>query len=163
VCISFVASHPTAQSMRAPALDRGVRLTEASPTMSSPYDDGSAWSSLHEMALIYLALLHSSDHDLRSDSVELTREVLLDWFPDVDEQRLNHVIHDALLVEVSTLGDEMLTTAVEALRQSMPRDERIAVLSDLADVAMSDGFVVPDEASFIERLAQDWDIERDVQ
>jgi uncharacterized tellurite resistance protein B-like protein len=115
------------------------------------------------MALIYLALLHSSDHDLRSDSVELTREVLLDWFPDVDEQRLNHVIHDALLVEVSTLGDEMLTTAVEALRQSMPRDERIAVLSDLADVAMSDGFVVPDEASFIERLAQDWDIERDVQ
>jgi len=45
----------------------------------------------------------------------------------------------------------------------MPRDERIAVLSDLADVAMSDGFVVPDEASFIERLAQDWDIERDVQ
>lgn len=131
--------------------------------MPSPYDDGSAWSPLHEMALIYLALLHSSDHDLRTDSVALTRDVLLDWFPDVDEERLDHVIQDALLVEVSTLGDEMLNTAVEALRQSMPRDERIAVLSDLADVAMSDGFVVPDEASFIERLAQDWDIERDVQ
>ena len=115
------------------------------------------------MALIYLALLHSSDHDLRSDSVDLTRDVLLDWFPEVDDQRLERVIQDALLVEVSTLGDEMLSTAVEALRQSMPRDERIAVLSDLADVAMADGFVVPDEASFIERLAQDWDIERDVQ
>lgn len=131
--------------------------------MPTPYDDGSAWSALHEMALIYLTLLNSSDDDPRSDRVALTRDLLLDWFPDVEEQRLDRAIRDALLMRVGALGDEMLSTAVEALRQSMPRDQRIAVLSDLADVAMADGVVVPGEASFIERLAQQWDIERDVQ
>ena len=131
--------------------------------MPAPYDDESAWSTLHEMALIYLALLNSSDDDLRQDSMSMTRDLLLDWFPDVDEQRLDRVIQEALLLQLSPSSDHMLTTAVEALRQSMPRDQRIAVLSDLADVAMADGFVIPDEASFIERLAQEWDIERDVQ
>lgn len=131
--------------------------------MSAPYDDKSAWSPLHEMALIYLALLNSSDDDLRSDSVAVTRDLLRSWFPDIDDQRLDQVIEDVLLIQLSTLSDRMLSTAVESLRQSMPRDQRIAVLSELADVAMADGFVIPDEASFIERLAQEWDIERDVQ
>lgn len=153
-----------AQPQIVPVVIGGAILArEASDGMPVPYDDGSAWSSLHEMALIYLALLHSSDDDLRADSVAMTRELLLDWFPDVEEQRLHRVIHDALLVQIGTEGDAMLNAAVEALRQSMPRDQRIAVLSDLADVAMADGFVIPDEASFIERLAQEWDIERDVQ
>jgi uncharacterized tellurite resistance protein B-like protein len=131
--------------------------------MTAPYDDKSAWSSLHEMALIYLALLNSSDNDLRSDSVPVTRDLLRSWFPDIDDQRLDQVIQDVLLIQLSTLSDRMLSAAVESLRQSMPRDQRIAVLSELADVAMADGFVIPDEASFIERLAQEWDIERDVQ
>lgn len=131
--------------------------------MYTPYDDGSAWSALHEMALIYLALLYSSERDLRTDSTAMTHDLLVTWFPDVGERRLDRVIQEALLVHVSEFGDQMLTTAVESLHQSMPRDQRIAVLSDLADIAMADGFVVPDEASFIERLAQEWDIERDVQ
>lgn len=131
--------------------------------MHPPYDDGSAWSPLHEMALIYLALLNSSDDDLRTDSADMTHDLLVTWFPDVNDQRLERVIREALLVHVSQSGDQMLATAVESLHQSMPRDQRIAVLSDLADIAMADGLVVPDEASFIERLAQEWDIERDVQ
>ena len=131
--------------------------------MHSPYDDGSAWNSLHEMALIYLSLLHSSEEDFRTERTELTRDLLVTWFPDVDDERLDRVIHRALLVHISEAGDQMLATAVESLRQSMPRDQRIAVLSELADIAMADGLVVPDEASFIERLAQEWDIERDVQ
>lgn len=131
--------------------------------MHSPYDDGSAWSSLHEMALIYLSLLNRSEDDLRSDNAVRTRDLLETWFPDVDGRRLDCVIQEAVLVHISEMGDHMLAAAVESLRQSMPRDQRIAVLSDLADIAMADGLIVPDEASFIERLAQEWDIERDVQ
>lgn len=132
--------------------------------MHSPYDDGSAWSSLHEMALLYLTLLYSADDDPRTETgAAMTRDLLLTWFPDVDARRLDRIIQQALLVHVGEAGDQMLAAAVESLHQTMPRDQRIAVLSDLADIAMSDGFVVPDEASFIERLAQEWDIERDVQ
>lgn len=118
---------------------------------------------MHEMALIYLTLLNSSDDQVRRDSVAMTRDLLLDWYPDVEKGRLDQVIREALLLQLGPASEQMLTTAVEALRQSLPRDQRIAVLSDLADVAMADGFVIPDEASFIERLAQEWDIERDVQ
>lgn len=131
--------------------------------MTLSYDDGSAWSSLHEMALLYLTLLHSTSEEDQADHVATARDLLLTWFPDLDDRRLERVIQQALLVHVGEAGDRMLATAVESLRQSMPRDQRIAVLSDLADLAMADGFVVPDEASFIERLAQEWDIERDVQ
>jgi len=130
--------------------------------MPAPYDEP-AWSSMHEMALIYLTLLNSSDDQVRRDSVAMTRDLLLDWYPDVEKGRLDQVIREALLLQLGPASEQMLTTAVEALRQSLPRDQRIAVLSDLADVAMADGFVIPDEASFIERLAQEWDIERDVQ
>lgn len=131
--------------------------------MHSPYDDGSAWSSLHEMALIYLTLLHSAEATSQADRADTARELLLSWFPDVDDRRLDRVIQQAMLVHIGEAGDQMLTAAVESLHQTMPRDQRIAVLSDLADIAMADGFVVPDEVSFIERLAQEWDIERDVQ
>lgn len=115
------------------------------------------------MALLYLALLSNSEEDLRTDRAGVTQDLLGTWFPDVDDRRLRRVIQEALLAHVSEAGDQMLAATVESLHQSMPRDQRIAVLSDLADIAMADGFVVPGEASFIERLAQEWDIERDVQ
>lgn len=136
--------------------------------MQTPIDDGSDWSALHELSLVYLTLVYHPGRarfpeEARSEGRTLVHETLRMWYPDASDERINRALQEALLVHISPMREQMLAIAVNSLRQSMPRDQRIAVLSDLADLAMEEGFVVPDEASFIERLARDWDIERDVQ
>jgi uncharacterized tellurite resistance protein B-like protein len=37
----------------------------------------------------------------------------------------------------------------------------MAVLSDLVELALAEGFIVPAEAAFIQRLAHAWDIEQE--
>lgn len=126
-------------------------------------DDGSDWSSLHELALIYLALTHSSEAEVRPPDMDTVQTMLKTWYPGASPARIEAALQEALLAYVSDTGELMLSVAVASLRQTMPRDQRIAVLSDLTDIALADGFIVPDEASFIEKLAQEWGIEQDVQ
>lgn len=131
-------------------------------------DDGSDWSSVHELALVYLTLVYNPERGehpeeaIRSEGQQMIHETLRMWYPEVGNERVARALHEAMLVHISPMREHMLSIAVTSLRQSMPRDQRIAILSDLADLAMNDGLIVPGEVSFIERLAQDWDIERDV-
>lgn len=128
--------------------------------LQHPYDDGSAWSSMHEMALVFIALMQYG-HGERTDDLAAVYTMLDLWYPEVDEARAEQVVRDALLTFVGNAREQMLDVSIAALHQSMPRDQRIAVLTDLFDIALAEGFIVPDEAAFIQRLARAWDIEQD--
>ena len=124
-------------------------------------DNGSRWSSLHELALIYLALTYSTRGEERSADVDTIQIILETWYPDASQDRIAQVLNDATLVFVGRSRDQLLSVSVASLRRTMPRDQRIAVFSDLVDIALSEGNLLPGEASFIERLAREWDIEQD--
>lgn len=128
--------------------------------LQHPYDDGSAWGSMHEMALVFVALIHRGRGE-RSDDLTAVYTMLDMWYPEVGAERIEQVVRDALLTFISTAREQMLDVAIAALHQSMPRDQRIAVLTDLFDLALAEGFIVPGEAAFIQRLARAWDIEQD--
>jgi len=132
----------------------------AASAPAEPHDDGSRWSSLHEMALIYLALTYTTGEERTAD-VETIQIILETWYPDASQARIARVINDATLVFIGQGREQILAVSVASLRRTMPRDQRIAVFSDLVDIALAEGGLLPNEASFIERLAREWDIEQD--
>lgn len=145
--------------------DDGASPEEA-PALGDPasdvlHDNGSRWSSLHELALIYLALTYSTRNEERAADVDTIQIILETWYPDASQDRIARVLNDATLVFIGRGREQLLSVSVASLRRSMPRDQRIAVFSDLVDIALAEGNLLPDEASFIERLAREWDIEQD--
>ena len=119
-----------------------------------------SWTPLHDLALIYLALTHGADAEIDPVEMETMSEKLQEWQPEMAAEHTHHVIEEVMLMYVSGASQNMLTTSVASLRQSLPRDQRVAVLNDLADLASADGMVVPGEVSFIQQLARQWEVER---
>ncbi len=128
-----------------------------------PQAPQAAWSSLHDLALVHLALAHGTGAErIRAGSQVAIHDLVHAWAPETDEDALAHVMDEALLAYVSLTGDHMLDIAIATLHQLLARDQRLAVLSDLADLVVTSGLLFPGGASYIQRLAQDWDLERDV-
>lgn len=128
--------------------------------LNTPQDDGSDWSSMHEMALVYLVLVHRGAEERPEGQVALY-DMLATWYPDATGRRIDRVVHEATLMFLSDARDQMLDVSIADLSGTMPRDQRMAVLSDLVELALAEGFIVPAEAAFIQRLAHAWDIEQE--
>lgn len=121
------------------------------------------WTRLHDLALIYLALTHGADSDLDPTEMEAMSVKLNDWQPGSQLSLIRRVMNDVLLIYMSPQRDEMLETAIVSVYEGMPRQTRVAVLNDLADIASADGIIVGGEISFIQDLARRWDVEGDLQ
>jgi hypothetical protein len=147
---------------RGPNLKAGVRLTFSDPTryrcIASMPRPVSAWSDLHDLALVYLAFPHSARAS--SGPPRDARRRLAERYPDVSDERLHQAFHEALLMHVGVAGAAMLDVSVASLGQSLPRSHRLAVLDDLAGLA-SDGADEVDLSgrSFIQSLAVRWDLQ----
>lgn len=126
------------------------------PTHRSDHSD---WTPLHDLALIYLALMHGADAEIDPAETHVTAAKLLNWHPGEDESQVEQVMKDVMLVYVGGSSQQMLDTSVISLRETMPKGQRIAVLNDLAEIASADGMVVHGEISFIQQLAHHWGIE----
>jgi uncharacterized tellurite resistance protein B-like protein len=61
---------------------------------------------------------------------------------------------------VSLWGEKMLEVAVASLRRDLPEQQRAEILLDIASMVCEGGLYYPDDADFIERIAQAWAVER---
>lgn len=124
-----------------------------------------SWSDLHDLALIYLVLLHRPGRpSARSGEVPAplqaaARRHLAHFYPDAGEARLRRVLHDALIMYVGIGGAPMLDVSVASLRRALPRPYRAAVLDDLAGLAESEGDLLPGRMAFLQDLAYHWDLD----
>lgn len=123
-----------------------------------------AWSDLHDLALVYLALLYSPSAspavERAPQRAEDARSRLAGLYPGISEARLHRAFHEALLMYVSVAGAPMLDVAVASLRRTLPRPRRLAVLDDLASLAADgSGDRQSAGASFLQYLAVRWDLE----
>lgn len=121
------------------------------------------WTTLHDLALIYLALTHGADADLDAAESEAMAVKLKAWNEAIDLERIRRVMQEVMLVYMSGSSDQMLETAIASVGTSMSKPRRIAVLNDLADIASADGMIVMGEVTFIQQLAREWDVERDIR
>lgn len=114
------------------------------------------WTSLHDVALLFLSLLHGADAHLDAREVAAQQQRLRRWFPRVPPDKVEQAMHEVMLVYVGTGRDQMVQTSAEALRQALSPEQRIGILNDLADLASADGEVAPGEVAFIQQLAAYW-------
>jgi uncharacterized tellurite resistance protein B-like protein len=121
------------------------------------------WTNLHDLALIYLALTHGADAELDNTESEVMALKLQAWHEAIDLDRIRRVMQEVMLVYMSGQGDQMLEAAIASVGTSMSKPRRIAVLNDLADIASADGMIVMGEVNFIQQLAREWDVERDIR
>ncbi len=123
----------------------------------------SEWSTLHDVALLYLALAHGADLEIDPSEQETMVDRLKEWYPEVGPSRAQRILHEVMLTYLGGHSRQMVDAAMASIKASMPKKDRIAVLNDLADLAIADGALVPGEVSFIRDLARYWELEDDLQ
>lgn len=114
------------------------------------------WMELHEMALLYVALAHGTDHELAPEEVRTGIELLRKWAPKYPAGIAEKTFHEVLLSYLSQERDQLLALAAEGLRQTLSAAARVQILNDLADLAYADGQLLPLEATFIQQLSRYW-------
>lgn len=120
-----------------------------------------AWTPLHDLALLYLALVHGADAEIAPSEMEMMALKLKSWYPEASGSDIARVTQDVMLVYVSESRNQMLETSVVSLNENLGRGQRLAVLNDLAEIASADGMLAPGEVSFIQELAQHWGLDGD--
>lgn len=125
--------------------------------------NNTTWTTGHDLALVYLALMHGADDEIDPSEDEVMVDRLADWLPELDEAHLRAVTEEVMLMYVSQAGHEMLSTSVETLQRALSKPQRVAVLNDLAEIAGADGVLYEGEVSFIQQLARHWDLEDDLR
>ena len=123
----------------------------------------SEWSVLHDVALLYLALAHGTDLEIDSTEQATMVERLKLWCPEEGPARAQRVLNEVMLTYLGGHSREMIDAAIASIKAAMRKEERIAVLNDLADLATADGTLVPGEVSFIQQLAHYWELEDELR
>ncbi len=116
------------------------------------------WSPLHDLALVYFALAHQTDHDLVPDEIEAINAKIGEWMPAAMPEDVVSVVRTALNRYSENADLETLNRSVISVRDSTPAHQHQALLSDLHYIAASDGVVLVEEKAIIEKLAVAWNI-----
>lgn len=122
----------------------------------------SDWSDQHDLALLYLALVHGTDLEIDPAEQSAMVEKLGAWLPGAGGAQVNQVLQEVMLTYLSDHSREMVEASMVSLKAQLDRTTRIAVLNDLADLASADGTLVPGEIAFIQQLAQYWEVDREL-
>jgi uncharacterized tellurite resistance protein B-like protein len=117
-----------------------------------------SWTSIHDMALLFLSLTHGTDAQLDDEEAKLQSKHLSKWFPRAEEAVIEQTMNEVMLTYMADTRDQMVETAAESLRQSLSESQRLGVLNDLAALATADGQVAATEAAYIQRLASYWNV-----
>jgi hypothetical protein len=128
--------------------------------MTKPVSEIEEWGTLHDLALLYLAFMHGSRAIKAPFTTQSVVRKMQYWQPQYDADTLRALLSNVLMVYVSLWGEKMLEVAVASLRRDLPEQQRAEILLDIASMVCEGGLYYPDDADFIERIAQAWAVER---
>lgn len=113
---------------------------------------------LHEMALLYIALAHGTDHQLVEAEIRTGIDLLRKWAPKYPLNIAEKTFSDVMLSYIAPERDQLIALAAEGLRQTLSPNAQVGILNDLTDLAYTDGKLIPLEVSFIQQLAGYWNL-----
>lgn len=147
--LSILASAWDIKATKDRLVDESTALLENDP----------AWSVMHDIALMYLIMGHSSDGELTSDEIQTMVNRLGEWEPDLDEEQIRDIIKTALHYYGQEPDAEDIGDSINAIKESLRRSQRLIVLDDLITIAKSDGDVTDAERDIAESLSAAWHID----
>ena len=110
------------------------------------------WTSLHDVALVLVAVAHSSDAVLDGAEVDSIREAVAGWNPAARADTIEDVLR--VVLERYQEAPTAIEPSIERLAASLSLLERLALVSDLLGVAGADGAVSAEERASIDALKQ---------
>lgn len=119
---------------------------------------GEDWGLIHELAFLYILVAHSAENDLATDEIEVMKDRLQEWHPDLSEEEVQEVLRRALQVYADQPNESLIHDSVEALKEALPSVQRLTVLDDLYTVVRADGTVTRNERQLLLSLARAWDV-----
>jgi uncharacterized tellurite resistance protein B-like protein len=133
--------------------------TEDSLTILHKGDVDGGWTPLHDLALVYLMLVHGTDHNLTINEVEAMTRKLSEWMPDKTEAEMFIVVQGAMNIYGDGTDQKVMDEAVESLKHYVPEHQRKALIDDLEYLAKADGVILDEERELIERLRESFGVE----
>lgn len=123
---------------------------------SARLENDPEWSVMHDIALMYLIMGHSSDGELSSVEIQTMVSQLAEWEPGLDETDIRSIIKTALYYygqgpDAADIGD-----SINAIKAALRRSQRLIVLDDLVTIAKADGDVTDTERNIVESLSAAW-------
>ena len=116
------------------------------------------WSLLHDIALLYIVLAHSSDNKITDVEINAMVERMSDWQPEQPEKDIRKVLRTALTFYSEGPDQEALQQSVQSVRDMMPVMHRLVLLDDLVYIAQADGAIKESERGIIDNLSQSWGV-----
>ena len=117
------------------------------------------WSVMHDIALIYIIMGHSTDGDLQDAEIQAMLSRLGEWEPDLDEEQLRSILRTALQYYSQGPDRDDIQDSIASIKDALPRSQRLIILDDLVTIARSDGSVTDAEREIVESLSSAWHID----
>lgn len=133
----------------------GKRLIEQSTVESETFP---SWTLMHDIGLICVVVAHSTDNELSEREIGAIIEKLHEWQPGMTEEEIRQIIRQALEFYATEPDKEALSNSVQAIRDTLPVLQRLALLDDLVYIARSDEEFTDSEREMITSLSQAWKI-----
>lgn len=130
---------------------QGRRLIDQT---TATVEDMPAWSLMHDLALLYVVLAHSTDGDLSPAEIEAIVERLAEWSPEMGHNDVRELLRVVLGVYAEQPGEKALRQSLEVVRDGLSEAQRLIVLNDLTFIAHADGAFSGEERHMVESIAQ---------
>ena len=121
------------------------------------------WTTIHDLAMVYLALAHGTDNYLSDEELDVMTQKLRAWDQKLDEADARVIVMEALVVYLEADRDDEVSRSMLAIRADMPLLQRFAALEDLTQIAEADGIVLENERGLIKALQRIWNLDIDAQ
>ncbi len=123
------------------------------------HESADAWTVVHDLALVYLALAHQADDDLSQRELDAIVKKLAEWLPAALPADVVIIVSESLQAYARGLDASAITAAVGRIKRAVPLHQRAALIADLEYVAEADRIVLVEEKTIIAELARAWGVE----
>lgn len=120
-------------------------------------DASDAWTTTHDLAIVYIALAYGTDHDLTDSELRVLTEALQAW-EDREDPTVREVIVEAATAFVEGDAEAEVRRALRELRSVLSPQERRNTVRHLIRIAEADGVLLEREQGFIHTLAEAWSL-----
>lgn len=124
----------------------------------APVRENTSWTLLHDIALMYLVMAHSTDNELAETEITAMIDRLGDWQSSLDEDAVRKVLREALTFYSQEPSQEAFQESVAAIRDHLPAVQRLALLDDLMQIGQSDGAMQASEREMLSTMSRAWGV-----
>lgn len=123
----------------------------------SPFD---AWTTSHDLALIYIALAYGTDHDLSEREMDAITDALREWVVIPDDAHIQELVMEAATAFLEGNPRIEVQRAIDDLGEELTFTERQQALKDVMRIAEADGVLLEREQGLIHILAESWSLKQ---